>query len=272
MPCTEPALTTRDALALGLVHGPAELLPVSSSAHTTLLPWLAGASYAGLDGASRKSFEVALHAGTAAALLALARGRLASSSLPPDRRRRLTLAAIASAPAALAGLALRRQIERRLAGPRAAAFGLIAGSAVMLHADIAGPAQGRPLKDVRARDAVALGLAQAAALVPGVSRSGATVAAARLRGFGRADAATLSFAAGLPVLVGAGAFEAFALIRARQVTRPLVTGTVASFVSTLAATRVQRPAAALPLAPFAAYRSVLALVVLRRLRSAARAQ
>jgi len=271
MSCPDARLNIPQALALGLLHGPAELLPVSSSAHTTLLPWLAGARYARVDAAERKSFEVALHAGTAAALLALARGGVGSSSLPSDWRRRVTLATIASAPAALAGLALRGQIERRLAGPRAAALGLLAGSAAMLDAD-SEPAAGRLLKDVSPRDALALGLAQAAALAPGVSRSGATLAAARRRGFDRADAATLSFAAGLPVLVGAGALESWSLVRARRVTVPIVTGALASFASTLGAARVLRqPGSALPLAPFAAYRSVLALVVLQRLR-AARAQ
>src|SRR5204863_4758752 len=63
------ALPLRHALALGLLHGPAELLPVSSSGHVTLVPWLAGWPYAELDGELRKAFEVALHAGTAAALL-----------------------------------------------------------------------------------------------------------------------------------------------------------------------------------------------------------
>src|SRR5207253_1540743 len=65
----EPSLKLSHALALGVLHGPAELLPVSSSAHTTLVPWLLGWSYPDLDAELRKAFEVALHAGTAAALL-----------------------------------------------------------------------------------------------------------------------------------------------------------------------------------------------------------
>src|ERR1700686_5283909 len=68
MPRAEPGLALSHAVTLGLVQGPAELLPVSSSAHTTLIPWLAGWPYAELDGELRKSFEVALHAGTALAL------------------------------------------------------------------------------------------------------------------------------------------------------------------------------------------------------------
>jgi undecaprenyl-diphosphatase len=274
MSCVDEEPTTRQALALGLLHGPAELLPVSSSAHTTLLPWLAGSRYARLDGATRKSFELALHAGTAAALLLLVARVDGSVALALDGRTRLRLAAVASAPAAVTGLALRRHIERRLTGPRAAALGLLAGSVAMLYADIDGPAEGRQLKDVSDLDALALGVAQAAALAPGVSRSGATLAAARLRGFGRADSAVLSFVAGLPLLVGAGGFEALALLRTRSLSAAAVTGGIGSFASTLLSARVMRRSTSetLPLAPFAVYRAVLALLVLRRLRSPAPAQ
>ncbi len=66
----------RDALALGALHGPAELLPISSSGHVELIPWLAGWEYTELDPELRKAFEVALHAGTAAALLVALRGEV----------------------------------------------------------------------------------------------------------------------------------------------------------------------------------------------------
>ena len=69
MPGSMRELPLRHAVILGLLHGPTELLPISSSAHTTLVPWLAGWPYEELDPRLRKSFEVALHAGTAAALL-----------------------------------------------------------------------------------------------------------------------------------------------------------------------------------------------------------
>src|ERR1035441_10867270 len=74
----DSALPLRHAVALGLLQGPAELLPVSSSAHTTLVPWLAGWPYAALDGESRKSFEVALHAGASLALAIEMRAELAA--------------------------------------------------------------------------------------------------------------------------------------------------------------------------------------------------
>ena len=83
----QPRLKLSHALALGALHGPAELLPVSSSAHTTLVPWLLGWSYPDLDPELRKAFEVALHAGTAAALLVGLRDEVADAARGLDRRR-----------------------------------------------------------------------------------------------------------------------------------------------------------------------------------------
>src|SRR4051795_5204011 len=82
----EPRLRLREALVLGALHGPAELLPISSSGHTELVPWLLGWEYAELDGELRKAFEVALHAGTAAALLVALRHEVAEAVTALDRR------------------------------------------------------------------------------------------------------------------------------------------------------------------------------------------
>jgi undecaprenyl-diphosphatase len=279
MPSPEPGPSLAQAVALGLLQGPTELLPVSSSAHTSLLPWLAGWRYADLDGAARKSFEVALHVGAAAALapalvaevIALPRsaGGAARALRAPGA---LGLLALASVPAALAGAALRAPIERRLQGPRALATGLLAGSAAMVLADARPPAGTRALAELQPADALALGLAQAAALVPGVSRSGATLAAARARGFSRRDASALSWAVALPVLAGAGTLEGAALFRARRLPVALGAGALASFASTALSARALRRGvrAGLPLAPFAIYRSLLGLAVLSRVRRAAR--
>src|SRR3954467_6090263 len=98
-------LRTRDAIVLGLLHGPAELLPVSSSGHVAVVPWLLGWPYSGLDGELRKAFEVALHAGTAAALLVgfghgggrpRARWSWAGATRSPTRRAAWTAAASSS--------------------------------------------------------------------------------------------------------------------------------------------------------------------------------
>src|SRR3954462_5197589 len=111
-----PELELPHALALGVLHGPAELLPVSSSGHIELVPWLMGWSYADLDGELRKAFEVALHAGTAAALLVALRAEVGEAVTGFDRRT-AGLVAGSFGPPALVGLAFERPIERRLGGP-----------------------------------------------------------------------------------------------------------------------------------------------------------
>jgi undecaprenyl-diphosphatase len=259
----ENELSPGRAVALGLVQGPTELLPVSSSAHLNLIPWLAGWRRSGLDPELKKTFEVALHAGTAAALL-IGQRRLIARELRELDLRRAAVIALSFAPAAVAGYGLERQIERRLGGPRTIAAGLLGGSAAMVLADHAPQARGRG--EAGGIDGLALGLAQAAALVPGVSRNGATLAAARWRRFTREQANLLSRTVALPVIVGATGLKAARLRRRhipRGFRRALGAGIATSFVSTLASQRliglVERDRA---LWPYAAYRSALAAVVL----------
>jgi len=118
------ALRTRDAVALGLLHGPAELLPVSSSGHVAVVPWLLDWPYQRLDGELRKAFEVALHAGTAAALVVGLRDELAHAARGLDRRR-AQLIVLSFVPPALVGCLLERPIERRLGTPATTAAGLL---------------------------------------------------------------------------------------------------------------------------------------------------
>jgi undecaprenyl-diphosphatase len=127
-------LNTARAAALGVVQGPAELLPVSSSAHLTLIPWLAGWGWDDLDAEARKSFEVAVHAGAAAALLIGQRRRIADELRAFDKRRALVVG-LSFVPPAIVGYRFERAIEGRLGGPRATAAGLLAGSAAMVLAD-----------------------------------------------------------------------------------------------------------------------------------------
>jgi undecaprenyl-diphosphatase len=244
--------TEREALALGLLHGPAELVPVSSSGHVAAIPWLLGWEVAGWDGERRKELEVALHAGTALALLAIARPRPAP---------RVALLAAATIPPALAGFAFERPIERRLGTPPTLAFGLVAGALALVLADRA-PAH-RAAEQATVRDGLALGLAQAAALVPGVSRSGATLAAARALGFSRPDASRLSWEVALPVLLGASALKAWRAARAAG-TVPVASavGAAAAFASTLATARAIGIERRAPLWAWAAWRAVLAAAIL----------
>jgi undecaprenyl-diphosphatase len=255
------------AVALGALHGPAELLPISSSGHVAAIPWLLRWRYGELDEELRKSFEVALHAGTAAALLITLRGEVAEAAAGLDRRR-LTLIALSFVPAALAGLAFERPIESRLGTPATVAAGLLAGSVLMAVADRS--PQTRRHEEAGAADALWLGIAQACALFPGVSRNGATLAAARLRGFTRADANRLSRHVALPVIAGATALKGFRLHRRgldRDTRQALAAGAASSFLSTLLSTwlirQVERDRSLLP---YAMYRSVLAGMILCRLR------
>jgi undecaprenyl-diphosphatase len=267
----KPAFSLNQAVALGLLQGPTELLPVSSSAHTVLLPWLAGWTYAELDAELRKSFEVALHAGAGLALAIDMRKELLECALSLDRRRGAMIVC-SLAPPAIAGWRFRGLIERRLGGPRSIAAGLIGGGVAMALAD-ARPAGGtRRLKDAGPRDGLALGLAQAVALIPGVSRNGATLAAARARGFSRDDAQALSWHAALPVILGASALEGCRVASSGEVEgtgRALTAGGGTAFLSTLASARLLRRAlGARALLPWSVYRGMLALVVIRRLRPA----
>jgi undecaprenyl-diphosphatase len=265
------AFPSYQAVTLGLLQGPTELLPVSSSAHTALLPWLAGWPYDELDPELRKSFQVALHAGAALALALDMRTELLGEARTLDSRRAAVIAC-SLAPPALAGLLFQRFIERRLGGPRSIAAGLIAGAVAMALADARPAAEPRPLADAGPRDGLALGLAQTFALVPGVSRNGAALTAARARGFARRDAQALSWHAALPVILGASALKGLRLVRsgapdgARQTH---AAGAGSAFISTLAcAPLLRRAPRGRSLLPFSVYRLILAAVVLRRLRSA----
>ena len=260
----EPPL--RDTVALGLLQGPAELLPVSSSAHIVLVPWLAGWNWEELDPELRKSFEVALHTGAAAALL-IGQRRVITEELRELDGHRVLLLGLSFLPAAIVGYTLERPIERHLGGPRATAYGLLAGAAAMLIADRRPQRRGRG--DATPLDGLALGVAQAAALAPGVSRNGITLAAARWRRFSRDQANLLSRTVALPIIVGATALKGARLARrgtTPQLRRALGIGAVASFASTLASQRllrlVERDRA---LWPYGAYRIALAAVVLAKL-------
>lgn len=266
----ERALPLRHALALGLLQGPAELLPVSSSGHTTLLPWLAGWPYAELEGERRKSFEVALHAGAGVALALDMRRQLAGALAGMDRRG-ATVLALSAAPPALVGLVFGRTIERRLGGPASIAAGLIVGAVAMALADARGAKDGRGCSEAAALDGLALGVAQAAALVPGVSRNGATLTAARTRGFSRGAARSLSWDAALPVILGASALKGLRLFRAGvspEAHVELAVGAAGAFASTIVSARWFGPRRhpERPLLAFAVYRCLLAGVTILRLR------
>jgi undecaprenyl-diphosphatase len=260
-------LAIGQALTLGALHGPAELLPISSSGHVALIPWLLGWDYDRLDPELRKAFEVALHAGTAAALLITLRLEV-QDALASMSFRLAGLIALSFVPPAAVGLALEREIEQHLGTPATIAAALIGGSIAMVWADTA--PQTRSSLEAGPGDALWLGAAQACALIPGVSRNGATLAAARMRRFTREDANRLSRHVALPVIAGATLLKTVRLARRGLppgTALPFVLGAGASFGSTLGSTwlikQVERDRSLLP---YAAYRLCLAGTVLRRLR------
>jgi undecaprenyl-diphosphatase len=261
----------RRAILLGLLQGPTEMAPVSSSAHTALLQRAMG--HSSQDPAFEKSLQVAMHGGTALALGLQMRGplrrswkRACADASTQASTRRLALLGLSALPPALAGYMLEGPIERRGGGTQPIAFGLAAGALAMGIADRRGGQ--RRIGQAGAADALALGLGQASALMPGVSRRGATLAAARLRGFSRADADELSWLAAIPVILGACALKGSRLLRtppSGQQRAVLLAGAGAAFASTLASAQLQSHlrVGRWPLAPFCVYRLVLALWTLR---------
>ena len=247
---------------LGALQGPAELLPVSSSGHLVLVPALAGWPYAELDPDERKTFEVALHAGTAAALVIVLRREVAEVMRELDGAR-LLRHALALLPPAVAAFAFERPIEERLGSPRGVAVAQIAAGAALALADLR-PAD-RSHEDATARDALLIGVAQACALAPGVSRNGATLTAARLLRFERRAANRISRHAALPLILAAAGLKGARLWR-RGLPRAIPVGAAAAFVSTIAASPLVRVVdGARSYAPFAAYRAAIGIVSLMRL-------
>lgn len=204
--------TVAQAAVLGILQGLAEFLPISSSAHLALAPWALGWPEPGL------AFDVALHVGTLAAVLwyfrrdwlALTAGALRavrSGRVHDPDARRVALLVVATVPGAAIGYALQRQAEAILRAPALTAAALIVMGAILWIVDARVEAR-RPLAGMGWKDAVLIGLAQACAIVPGVSRSGATITAGRALGFDRAGAATFSFLMSMPIIAAAAALKA----------------------------------------------------------------
>ncbi len=190
---------------LGIVQGLTEFLPVSSSAHLAIIPWMLLWPDPGL------AFDVALHLGTLVALLAyywrdwqaMALSLFVGAS---EQRRQLWLLVISSVPGAIAGLALEHQAETIFRSPLLIAATLAALGVVLWLVDRERP-QERTISEMTVADALLIGLSQAFAIVPGVSRSGATITIGRLLGIRREDAANFSFLMATPIIAGAGLVE-----------------------------------------------------------------
>lgn len=191
------------ALVLGITQGLSEFLPISSSGHLVLVPWLFGWEELTRHPELNRTFDVALHMGTfvgAAAYFGGDMWRLAT------RNRRLGLLLLLSTvPAGLAGVLLDSFVEEQLQAVWLIGVMLVVFGVVLQRADrLPGT---RAEGEFGVREAVLMGGAQALALQPGVSRSGATISMGRWLGFGRDAAARLSFLMSLPIIGGAGVYK-----------------------------------------------------------------
>ena len=223
------AMELLKAAVLGIVQGLTEFLPVSSSGHLILVRAALGWKLLA-DPHLNKMFDVALHAGTFLALVAYFRsdvGRLLAAFLVSLRRglggdpyRRLAwIIAVGTVPAAAAGLAGEKVIEERLGSPALVALELILFALLLWVAD----RRGRKRRDMGRADwgdGIIIGVAQALALAPGVSRSGITMPAGLARGMTRETAARFSFLLSIPIVGGTAAYSLLGLVRHPAVLPP----------------------------------------------------
>jgi undecaprenyl-diphosphatase len=201
-----------EALLLGVVQGLTEFLPISSSGHLILVPWLQDYQYLHTHPHFNKTFDVALHLGTLFAVVIYFRREiveLIAGAISVLRKRAMETAAerlavmivVACVPAAIVGAVLQDTIDEHLGDPWQIAILLGVFALLLGYADRR--AQRREIESVGVRDAVIIGAAQAVSLAPGVSRSGITITAARFLGLDRDSAARFSFLLLAPITAGA---------------------------------------------------------------------
>jgi undecaprenyl-diphosphatase len=254
------------AVVLGIVQGTTEFLPISSTAHLRIVPVLLGRPDPGA------AFTAVIQLGTLAAVVAyFARdlGRM-TRALFVDRgstdARLVWLVALGTVPIGVAGVTLKRFVTGQARSLYVVAVALIVVGFVMWIADRRGK-QTRLLADLRLADALLIGLGQACALVPGVSRSGATLTVALLVGLRRDDAARFSFLLSIPAIAAAGLFElkdAMATIGHDVVPLLVATG-VAAFTGYASIAWLIRFLRTRSVAAFSVYRAVLGAALLAML-------
>ena len=210
------ALSDWQAFVLGIVQGATELLPISSSGHLILVPWLFDWDYLKTNDEFNQTFDVALHVGTLVAVVAYFWAdvkRLIAAWVGSVRRRRIQtpderiawFVAVATVPAALIGALGESFIADHLGEPWQIAIFLAFFGVLLWFADRTPPR--REMSDLGLGTALAVGLAQTLALMPGVSRSGITITAARFLGLDRDSAARFSFLLLIPIVFGASLWK-----------------------------------------------------------------
>lgn len=264
-----------EALVLGIVQGLTEFLPVSSTAHLILFPWALGWDSPMLNSLT---FDVALHLGTLVSVLYYFRAdwaRLIAAFVSSIKNRRISgvdertawLLVAACLPAGVLGIMFEDYVETTLRSPLIIVVTLVGVSLLMVAAERAAKmrAMSLPVDEMTLTHALVIGFAQASALIPGVSRSGATITAGLWSGYSRADAARFSFLLSTPVIAGACALKLGHLVNGMPEgeAAAFAAGAVASGLSGYAAIAfLIRYLAKRPLYVFAAYRVALAAGIL----------
>lgn len=261
-------MTTLQIVVLAIVQGLTEFLPVSSSGHLVLVPYLFDWADQGL------AFDVAVHAGSLAAVCVFFRKDIASllqgaaqvlggNVKTTESRMALGIAA-ATVPAAAAGLMFASWLEANLRDPLVIVYTLAGYGVVMAVADRVGRRE-KVLADFGIKEAFIVGCAQALSLIPGTSRSGVTITAARFLGFKRHDAARFSFLLSAPVILLAAGYKFVELLMSDVVVAwgQLALGALLScVVAYISIEFFMRVVSRIGLVPFAVYRLILAVVIL----------
>ena len=227
------------AIILGIIQGVTEFLPISSTAHLILAPWIFGWDDPGL------AFDVVLHLGTLTGIIAFFRkdfysmlqGMFSGITVRKEYAGKEGMVGwyiiIGTIPAGLAGLFLKDQIETVLRSPRIIAVSLIVFGLILLWAEAVGRKK-RRMDHLNIIDAIVIGCAQAVALIPGVSRSGITITAGLFRNLERAAAARFAFLLSTPVIMAGGLLSAVDVYKEglpQDMFWPFVAGFAASAVS-----------------------------------------
>jgi len=259
------------AVVLAIVQGLTEFLPISSTAHLALFPWLLGWKDPGL------TFDLALHVGTLVAVLVyfrrlwwelvegtMGRGGAGDANMA-EKRRLLGFLVLGTVPAALAGWRFERAAEAELRQPMVIGTALIVVGLVMWAAD-GMKTHERRLGQVNLTDSLVVGAAQALAVIPGVSRSGITMTAGLFRGVSRETAARFSFLLSAPIIAGAALKKALEIRHQglpEEMRLPFLAGTlVAAIVGYFVIAVLIRYLERHTFRIFVVYRIILGVVVL----------
>jgi undecaprenyl-diphosphatase len=217
-------MTIFQAIIFGAVQGVTEFLPVSSTAHLILLPWALGWPDPGL------AFDVALHLGTLVALLIYFRMEWIALIKSARDSRMVRFIIVATIPGAIAGALFEHKVEDALRAPQIIAVMLIVMALVLAAAEFLGLRK-KSLDQISWGDAIAVGISQAFAIVPGVSRSGVTITTGLFRGMKRDAAARFSFYLSTPIIGGAVAKKTLDILKGgaglEQLT-PFIAGIISS--------------------------------------------